>query len=213
MPLTHVVTTVKPLLLAHNHRVLWSYQFQKQYPKLILYHLCTSIYQWNGFCYFSAPQEEEETESDEGKYIEPKRLLHWLTCNCQPSKSLSMTLFHFYTYNMPRKYLQHYLSFMRGIKMSPVDAPHKCWVMRVSMFSWILPHRNGWTNFRFCGDLRRHGSEVTSVLCLIFPSFSPLNKRLVTDIYEHGFVTVMCDDYAYFPDESIETTTPGQMRE
>ena len=138
MPLTHVVITVKPLLLAHNHRVLWSYQFQKQYPKLILYHLCTSIYQWNGFCYFSAPQEEEETESDEGKYIEPKRLLHWLTCNCQPSKSLSMTLFHFYTYNMPRKYLQRYLSFMRRIKMSPVDAPHKCWVMRVSMFSWIL---------------------------------------------------------------------------
>ena len=54
---------------------------------------------------------------------------------------------------------------------------------------------------------RRHSYASLSSL------FSPLNKRLVTDIYEHGFVTVMCDDYAYFPDEGIETTTPGQMRE
>ena len=46
-----------------------------------------------------------------------------------------------------------------------------------------------------------------------YASFSPLNERLVPEIYEHGFVTVMCDDNAYFPDEGIETTTPGEMRE
>ena len=112
-------------------------QVQKQCPRLILCHIFTLIYQWNGFCYFSAPQEEE-TESIEGKYIKLKRLLHWLPCNCQPSKSLSMTLFHFYTYNMPRKYLQRYWSFMRRIKRSPVDAPHKCWVMWVLLFSLML---------------------------------------------------------------------------
>ena len=57
--------------------------------------------------------------------------------------------------------------------------------------------------------MRRHGSEVTSVLSLI----SLLNERLVPEIYEQGFVTVMCDDNACFPDEGIETTTQGEMRE
>ena len=57
--------------------------------------------------------------------------------------------------------------------------------------------------------MRRHGSEMTTVLSLI----SLLNERLVPEIYEHGFVTVMYDDNACFPDEGIETTTPGEMRE
>ena len=46
-----------------------------------------------------------------------------------------------------------------------------------------------------------------------YASFSPLNGRLVPEIYEHVFVTVMCDDYAYLPDEGIETTTLGEIRE
>ena len=50
---------------------------------------------------------------------------------------------------------------------------------------------------------------MTTVLSLI----SLLNERLVPEIYEHGFVTVMCDDNACFPDEGIETTTQGEMRE
>ena len=46
-----------------------------------------------------------------------------------------------------------------------------------------------------------------------YASFSPLNERLVPEIYQHGFVVVMCDDNAYFPDKGIETTTPGEIRE
>ena len=57
--------------------------------------------------------------------------------------------------------------------------------------------------------MRRRGNEVTSVLSHI----SLLNERFVPEIYEHGFVTVMCDDKACFQDEGIETTTPGEMRD
>ena len=49
-----------------------------------------------------------------------------------------------------------YWPFVRGIKRSAVNSPHKGQWRGALMFSWICTWINGWVNNREAGDLRRY---------------------------------------------------------
>ena len=54
------------------------------------------------------------------------------------------------------KNVSRYWPFVRGIRRSPVNSPHKGQWRGALMFSLTCAWTNGWTNNRDAGDLRRH---------------------------------------------------------
>ena len=54
------------------------------------------------------------------------------------------------------KHFPRYWPFVRGIRRSPVNSPHKGQWRGALMFLWSVPWMNGSVNNREAGDLRRH---------------------------------------------------------
>ena len=73
-----------------------------------------------------------------------------------------------------------YWPFVRGIRRSPVNSPHKGQWLGALMFSLICGWTNGWANNRDSGDLRRHRAHYISgrhLILLCVSTFS-LNHSL-----------------------------------
>ena len=72
------------------------------------------------------------------------------------------------------KHFQRYWPFVRGIRRSPVNSPHKGQWRGALMFSLIWVWINGWVNNREAGDLRRHRAHYdVIVMNMIFPLSHP----------------------------------------
>ena len=67
------------------------------------------------------------------------------------------------------KHFPCYWSFVRGIRRSPVNSPHKGQWRGTLMFSLIYAWTNSWANNRDAGDLRRHRAhyDVTVMTSLV----------------------------------------------
>ena len=64
------------------------------------------------------------------------------------------------------KYFPRYWPFVRGIRQSPVNSPHKGLWRGALMFSLICVCINGWVNNREAGDLRRYLSNYDATAML-----------------------------------------------
>ena len=62
------------------------------------------------------------------------------------------------------KLFLRYWPFVRGIRRSPVNSPHKGQWRRALMFSLIYTRINGWVNNREAGDLRRHRAHYDVIV-------------------------------------------------
>ena len=65
------------------------------------------------------------------------------------------------------KHFPRYWPFVRGIRRSPVNSPHKGQWRRALMFSLICIWINGWGNNREAGDLRRYRAHYDVSIILI----------------------------------------------
>ena len=64
------------------------------------------------------------------------------------------------------KHFPRHWPFVRGMRRSPVNSPHKCQWRGALMFSLICAWTNGWVNNRNAGDLRRHHADYdVTVMC------------------------------------------------
>ena len=67
------------------------------------------------------------------------------------------------------KHFPRYWPFVRGIRQSPVNSPHKGQRHGTLMLSLIGAWINGWVNNREAGDLRRHRAHNdVIVMCIDF---------------------------------------------
>ena len=64
------------------------------------------------------------------------------------------------------KHFPPYWPFVRGIRRSPVNSPHKDQLRGALMFSLICVWINGWVNNRDAGDLRRYRSYYDFTIML-----------------------------------------------
>ena len=65
------------------------------------------------------------------------------------------------------KHFPRYWSFVRGIRQSPVNSPHKGQRRGALMFSLIYAWINDWVNNREAGDLIRHGAHYDVIVMLM----------------------------------------------
>ena len=77
------------------------------------------------------------------------------------------------------KHFPRYWSFVRGIRRSPVNSPHKGQWRGALMFSLILAWINGSVNNNEAGDLRRHRAHYDVI---VMQSDSTLGIVLQIDI-------------------------------
>ena len=78
-----------------------------------------------------------------------------------------------------------YWPFVRGIRRSPVNSPHKGQWLRALTFSMICAWINGWVNNREAGDLRRHRTQYDATVMdkyYLCPSLKPMMTQC-TDAY------------------------------
>ena len=73
------------------------------------------------------------------------------------------------------KHFPRYLPFVRGIRRSPVNSPHKGQWREALMFSLICAWVNGWVNNREAGNLRHHRAHF-DVTAMIYMSWRHLIK-------------------------------------
>ena len=62
------------------------------------------------------------------------------------------------------KHFPRYWTSVRGIHRSPVNSPHKGQWRWDLMFSLICARTNGWVNYRYAGDLRRHRAHYDVIV-------------------------------------------------
>ena len=67
------------------------------------------------------------------------------------------------------KHFPRYWTFVRGIRRSSVNSPHKGQLRGVLMFSLICAWLNNWVNNREAGDLRRHRVHY-DIIVMVFIS-------------------------------------------
>ena len=92
------------------------------------------------------------------------------------------------------KYCPRYWPFVRGIRQSPVNTPHKGQWRGALMFFSICAWTNGWVNNRDAGDLRHHrahyGVTVMRSNSLVLGGNSPTIATASTKHY-HEYITVV----------------------
>ena len=93
-----------------------------------------------------------------GVYLAPQLLMLTLIYESLPHKN--NVICHMFSvthdYVMKWKHFPRYWSFVREIRRSPVNYPHKCQWRGVLMFSLICTWLSGWVNNKEPCDLRRH---------------------------------------------------------
>ena len=70
------------------------------------------------------------------------------------------------------RHFPRYWPFVRGIRRSPVNSPHKGQRRGALMFSLICAWINSWVNNREAGELRRHRAHYDVIAMIFFPTKS-----------------------------------------
>ena len=83
------------------------------------------------------------------------------------------------------KHFPRYWLFVRGIRQSPVNSPHKGQWRRALMFSLICAWINGWVNNREAGDKRRHRDHYDVIVREICASLTGCKHFIVQRCPKH----------------------------
>ena len=109
--------------------------------------------QWNGWCMGANWGTNEMGDQWEGNQWDGGSM-RWGTSERIPSVLQSIALTHDDV--MKGKHFSHYCPFVRGIRLSLVNSPHKGQWRGALIFSLICTWTNFWINDHDTGDLRRH---------------------------------------------------------
>ena len=107
----------------------------------------------------------------------------WLFFIFANTITCAQQLYYFYEDGIKWKHFPRYWPFVRGIRRSMMNSPHKVQWRGALMFSLISLWINAWVNNREAGDFRRHRTHYDVTNAVVIFGYTLINHTVSCDTY------------------------------